>query len=259
MDSFSIPYGDATINCLRFGQGPELLIALHGFGDSAKIFLPLEKKLGQQYTLVAFDLPFHGRTHWPGELFQKADISRILQKIMELDGHLRLSLLGFSFGARVVLAVLPDWMPRINRIILLSPDGIHTKGLNLAIRTPMAVQQFLRKILYRPEWLLRLVRAGNLLKLVPRFYLQFLAFNLTRDDRRQRLFGYWAALPSFRLNKRAVQALLKNSDVTLEIFIGSADNSLRPGPIKQFARKIPTAKLIVLNAGHDVLPRFADF
>ena len=60
----SITYKKSIINVSIFGTGNKLLICFHGYGEDGDSFEPLEKKLGNEYTLAAIDFPFHGETKW---------------------------------------------------------------------------------------------------------------------------------------------------------------------------------------------------
>ena len=62
MTSTFIPHPAGRVHILCFGTGPELLIALHGFGDRARMFAVLEPALADRYRVVAVDWPFHGQT-----------------------------------------------------------------------------------------------------------------------------------------------------------------------------------------------------
>ena len=182
MQSFYLDYGKHKVHCLRFGQGPKLLVALHGFGDRARLFAILEEALATRYTVVAIDLPFHGQTEWEDTTFAKSDLLEIIAVIMAREGRERLCLMGYSFGARLVQAMLPDLLPRLDKLYLLAPDGIQTKGMPLAVRTPMWLRRFLFRILRKPQWFLYLLDLGRRLKLLPPLILHFLSFNLTRPE-----------------------------------------------------------------------------
>src|SRR5262249_32095371 len=154
---------------------PELLIALHGFGDRARMFAVLEEALTEKYTVVAVDWPFHGQTEWPDPTFTKADLLAIIQGILDQEGKTRFRLMGFSFGARLTLSMLPELAGRLNKLYLLSPDGVETKGMSMAVHTPMWVRRLLFRMLQNPEWFLKMVRAGGKIRLVPPVIQHFLA------------------------------------------------------------------------------------
>lgn len=250
MQSFYLNYKEDKIHCLRFGQGEKLLVAIHGFGDRARLFAILEEALAARYTVVAFDLPFHGQTEWSGQTFSKNDTLAIIQMIKDREGHDRLSLMGYSFGARLVQAMLPDLLPQLDKLYLLAPDGIQTKGMPMAVRTPMWVRRFLFRILRNPKWFLTLLKFGSRFNVVPPLILHFLSFNLTRPERFRRTFGCWLSLRSFYLRRRNIRAIWRESGLPVDIYFGTKDEMIRYKTIKKMVEGVPNVRVYLMNAGH---------
>lgn len=253
MHSFYLEYNSAKIHCLRFGQGPKLLVALHGFSDRARLFAILEEALQERYTVVAFDLPFHGQTEWPGKTFSKSDILQIIQQIMDREGKDRLCLMGYSFGARLAQAMLPELLPKLDKLYLLAPDGIQTKGMPMAVRTPIWVRQFLFRILKKPQWFLNLLQLGRRLKLVPPLIIHFLSFNLTRPERFQRTFGCWFAMESFYLRRRRIKAIWRESKLPVDIYFGTKDEMIHYKTVKKMVEGVPNVRIYLMDAGHRLI------
>lgn len=253
MQSFYLEYGNATIHCLRFGQGERLLIALHGFGDRARLFAILENALAERYTVVAIDLPFHGQTEWPHRSFRKEDLLAIIRQIVAQEGKERFCLMGFSFGARLVQAMLPDFLSVLDKLYLLAPDGIHTKGMSTAVRTPVWVRVFLFHLLKNPKWFLQLLQFGQRLQFVPPLIVHFLSFNLTRAERFQRTFGCWLALDSFYLPRHRIKALWRESGLPVDIYFGTKDEMIRYKTVKKMVEGIPNVRIYLMNAGHRLI------
>lgn len=253
MDTYYLEHRGGHIHCLQFGTGERLLIALHGFADRARLFAVLEKALGERFTMVAFDLPFHGQTTWPHETFTKDDLLAIVRQIQQRLKCERLSLMGFSFGARLAQALLPDLLPKLDRLLLLAPDGIRTQGMWLATRTPMWVRRWLARTLQEPTLVLRLVALGRRLGVIPPLVAQFLRFNLSRPERRRRMFGCWLALNSFHLSRRTLRAIWEQSALPVDIFIGTKDDTIHGKTIHRLAHGLPHVRLFPLPSGHRIV------
>ncbi len=253
MQSFYLKFGDANIHCLRFGRGEQLLIALHGFGDRARLFAILENALAIRYTVIAVDLPFHGQTEWPHRTFRKEDLQGIIRQIISREDKERFCLMGFSFGARLAQALLPEFLPQLDKLYLLAPDGIHTKGMSTAVRTPMWVRTFLYHILKKPQWFLHLLQLGQRLRLVPPLILHFLSFNLTRAERFQRTFGCWLALDSFYLPRHRIKSIWRESGLPVDIYFGTRDEMIRYKTVKQMVEGIPNVRIYLMDAGHRLI------
>ncbi len=250
MRSFFLELNGANIHCLRFGEGPQLLVALHGFGDRARLFAILEEALSERYTVVAIDLPFHGQTEWPKRTFSKSDLLAVVRQIMHREGAERLSLMGYSFGARLVQAMLPDLLPQLDKLYLLAPDGIRTKGMSAAVRTPMWVRILFFHLLKKPRWFLSLLGFGSRLGLVPPLILHFLSFNLTRPERYRRSFGCWFALDSFYLPRHRIKAIWRESGLPVDIYFGTKDEMIHYKTVKKMVEGVRNVRIFRMVAGH---------
>lgn len=242
------PYG--RVHTLRFGDGNKLLIALHGFGDRARMFAVLEEALGKNYTVVAVDWPFHGQTEWSKETFSKEDLLGIIRQILEKEGKTRFCLMGFSFGARLSQAMLPELAPQLDKLYLFSPDGVKTKGMTMAVHTPMWVRRFLHRILQKPGWFIGLLNFGKKIGLIPPLIHHFLTNNLNRPERLQRTFGCWFALDSFYLRRRDIKAVLKKTVLPTDVYIGLHDRFLHQKELKRLYEGLPNVRVTWLEEGH---------
>ena len=124
MISFFLHIPQADFHVIQWGKGPKLLVCFHGFGESAAEFSCLEPSLGDIYTLVAIDLPFHGSTRWNGEVFDQEIVRHLAEKILE---HYQLSIfsvLGYSLGGRVALSLVEALPQQVQQLILVAPDGV---------------------------------------------------------------------------------------------------------------------------------------
>ena len=238
----------------RFGNGPELLIAFHGFGDRGRLFAALAPFLGNYYTIVAPDLPFHGETQWSRKTFSKEDLRQLICTILEQEGKTRFSLMGYSFGARLAMAMTPDLLASLNKLYLLAPEGFNTKGTKTATRIPMWSRRLLHKVLEKPKLFLVPLRVGRRLGMVPKLTYGFLDANLSNRERLLRTFGYWYALDAFLINPEKIRDLWLSSNLPVDVYIGNRDVIVPIEPLQQLTKGIPNVRLCVLEGeGHRVV------
>lgn len=253
MTSFYLDFRQNRVHCLRFGAGEHLLVAVHGFGDRARLFAVLAEALAKNYTVVAFDLPFHGQTEWHNDTFYKEEIAAIVRQIVAHEGKQRFNLMGFSFGARIVQALLPEFIDRIDKLYLLSPDGINTKGMWMAVHTPLWVRHLFARLLRKPDWFIRLMRWGRHVRLVPGLIVNFLQFNLTRPERFRRTFGCWFALSTFYLRRRRIKSILHDSGIPIDVYFGTKDEMIRFKTLKKMTDAVPNMQLFLVDEGHRIV------
>lgn len=254
MESVFFQTENGRVHGLKFGSGGQLLIAFHGFADRAQLFRPLEHTLSRAYTTIALDLPFHGQTEWQKPIFSKADLCAIIAQVLESEGKTRCDLMGFSFGARLLQAILPQLGTKVDQIYLLAPDGMDTRGMQAAFWTPNWVRRGLFRLLQRPAWFIFVLNIGQKLSLLSSPVHSFILRNLSNPARLKRLFGCWYSLNAFRMRKAALRrALQQNADSVVVIF-GDQDPILRQNRLKAFYATLPNAQLIVLNqVGHKLI------
>src|SRR5690606_28593917 len=125
MPSFFISYEDSRFHAIAAGSGEELLICLHGFGESAAGFERLARTLGHVFTIVALDLPLHGQTEWKQQRpFAPQDLEAVLRLVLDRYGQRVFSLMGYSMGGRAALCAVQQMAARIKRLYLLAADGL---------------------------------------------------------------------------------------------------------------------------------------
>jgi pimeloyl-ACP methyl ester carboxylesterase len=271
MESIYIDHPKGKVHALRFGNGPRLLIALHGFGDRARMFAVLAEALSTEYTTIAIDLPFHGQTEWRDKTFTKTDLLEIVSATLVADtdaeqgsvsvsasatkvADTRFTLMGFSFGARFAQAMLPELQTRLDKLILLSPDGINTRGMGMAVHTPMWMRRVLYRTLQKPDWFLNLLAAGRKMGVVPPLIQHFLAANLSRPDRFQRTFGCWFALNDFYLRRREIRAIWEKGAFPIDIYYGAKDEMIRLESVEKLVSGLRHVRLHKMEEdGHRVV------
>ena len=241
------------VHYLRFGEGPELLIALHGFGDKPDLFQSMEAILTPRYTVVAPTLPWHGNSEWHKTEFDKTDFLGIVHQLLQTEGKTRCSIMGYSFGARLILAALPELRPVLQKIILLAPDGIATRGMNLALLTPMFLRHWIQTLVRNPERLLRLLKTGQRLGLVPAWLLYFASINMALPQRQQRVFGYWLGLNTFATQRKRLRRQLTQYAIPVDVYTGAQDPIIRKRALEKMVRQLPHARLMKLKTGHRII------
>jgi len=101
------------------------LILLHGFCASLDTWEPWAKSLSARYRVIRFDLPGFGLTGAdPTGDYSDAREIKILSDLMSQLGVARANLVGNSMGGRIVWKFAAQHPERVNRMVLVSPDGV---------------------------------------------------------------------------------------------------------------------------------------
>ncbi len=132
-------------------EAPVLLL-LHGFGASLHTWEPWAHALRGGYRVIRIDLPGHGLTGPdPGGDYSDARTHRLLLALLDQLGVERVSLIGSSIGGRIAWSFAARHPQRIERLVLIAPDGFASPGRGYG-QTPQvpAAMQLARWTLPRP-------------------------------------------------------------------------------------------------------------
>lgn len=112
------------INYVTAGTGEPVLL-LHGWGSSIVPYKNLIEQLAQKYFVIALDMPGFGGSEEPKQPGGVDDyVDFVLEFLKQFDIK-SLSLVGHSFGGRVIIKMANRSLPfSIKRIVLIDSAGI---------------------------------------------------------------------------------------------------------------------------------------
>ena len=109
-------------------SAPALLL-LHGFGSSLHTWAAWEDELTRTHRVVMIDLPGAGLTGAePERDYSDARGVRLLRALLDSLGIARASLIGNSLGGRLAWTFAAREPTRVDRLVLISPDGFESDG-----------------------------------------------------------------------------------------------------------------------------------
>ena len=111
-------------NYMTAGQG-EAVLLLHGWGSSMESYRRLIHLLSKKYFVIALDLPGFGKTGEPQRPFAVDDYVDFVLEFLKLFSISKLSLVGHSFGGRVIIKMVNRELPfAVDKIVLIDSAGI---------------------------------------------------------------------------------------------------------------------------------------
>ena len=248
--------GDIHWNVTQFGQGPQYLIAFHGYGQDAQVFNHFSEISSDTYTILSIDLAFHGKHEkFPkGFLFNREYADIWLSALLDAIGQKTIGLIGYSIGGRIAMSML-EWFPdRISELILFAPDGLPVPKTYLFLTRTRLGQWIFREFISSPRIAFSLIMIGEKLKLISMKVADFYRTEILDAKKRQQLFDTWMAYrkatPSdIRLNKQ-----LKANSKHVMCILGRRDAVIKHAITRKHARKrFPDLQLIELDLGHNLL------
>jgi pimeloyl-ACP methyl ester carboxylesterase len=105
------------------------VILVHGFGSSLHTWEAWAQTLAGDYRVIRFDLPGAGLTGPdPTGDYTDARSLPILAGLMDRLGLARASLIGNSIGGRIAWKFAAEYPARVDKLVLVSPDGFESPG-----------------------------------------------------------------------------------------------------------------------------------
>lgn len=251
-ESFYITHGHSRIHYLRMGTGAEWLFCFHGYGENADSFRLLEPALGARFTIIAIDLPFHGKTIWNDELlFTPESLVGLINLVK--PQKMPMHLLGYSMGGRIAMQLVQLIPEQVGKLVLIAPDGFHkNKWQWIATRTKAGNRLF-RYFMHRPAAVLALTDRAAKFGLYSKSLQKFIHYYL--DDAEQRLLLYrrWTTLRGFRARKVLLRQIVLAHKIPVRLLFGKHDHVILSKHAAAFANSNPLIELKVIEAGHQLL------
>lgn len=132
------------------------VLMLHGFGSSLHTWEPWAKDLFKDMRVIRIDLPGSGLSS-PDPAGDYSD-THTIQLILVLLDQLKVakaSVIGHSMGGRIAWTLAATHPERVNKLVLISPDGFASQGFEYG--KPPELPATIQLMQYTlPKWLLRM-------------------------------------------------------------------------------------------------------
>jgi pimeloyl-ACP methyl ester carboxylesterase len=241
----------------RLGHGPKILLAFHGIGQTGlSCFQAFAGSLGNDYTIYAFDLFFHGQSqgiHGHDSFSEEDMVTKpVWEKLIStfLLEHTieRFDIVAFSMGGRFALATLEAFSQQIDKAFLIAPDGVSEHPVyTLASRFPPTRKLF-HWALQNPDTLIKSAGLFEKLGLIHNSLIRFTQYMLADPKRQETIYRSWLAFRMLKFDIPAVYQKLEGTKIYL--FVGKYDKLLKAKDVKKLSVLLPKGQYHVLSAGH---------
>jgi pimeloyl-ACP methyl ester carboxylesterase len=262
MKEFFIDYQLSTMSFSAAGEGEQLVICFHGYGELGSHFGFLAAKAGGDFTFLAMDLPFHGKTAWrEARDLDAHDLELIIEQTLQSSELRRFAgsraiLLGFSMGGRVALSLYQLSPHRYKKMVLLASDGLKVNFWYwLATQTALGNSLF-AFTLRHPGWFLWLLKIGNRLVLVNASIFKFVLYYIGDKTARDLLYSRWTVLRNLKPDIKTIRDASKRYGTLIRLIYGKYDRIIIPKRGQRLRKGIENVCSIkVIESGHQLLHR----
>ncbi len=250
-----ILYKNSSIQYFRFPGGPEPLLCFHGYGEHALTFAPLADQLSGQYSVIAINLPWHGDTDWKEGLnFDITDLIAIIDLIPGIQPTFSVG--GYSMGGRVTLHLYQHLHQRINKLLLIAPDGLKMNGWYWLATQSHPGNRLFRYFMKKPGFFFFVTGMLRKVGLINTGVYNFTRQFLQQDSSRQRLYTIWTTMRRIRPDVTTIIQLLQERGTPVIMIYGQYDKVIRYTTGRDFVRKAgKSVSVHVLPTGHKLLQK----
>lgn len=207
--------------------------------------------------MIAIDFPFHGKTIWnEGLNFTPADLLAIINLILNqfLLTEKKIYLIGFSMGGRAALTLMQHIPEKIEKLLLLAPDGLRLNFWYWLATQNKAGNKLFRYIMRRPALMFTILKAANKMRLVNQSIYKFISYYIYDAQVRNDLYKRWTTMRSFRPEIEKLKSIIKENKISVRMLYGEHDRIIRFERAEKFRKGIENyCELKVISTGHQLL------
>ena len=232
----------------EYGTGQEVLLAFHGYGMDGFQFQILSQSILPHFKVIGFHLPYH--KHAPASHEQW--LSKLLPaigQILEAHQAKRISLMGYSIGAKVALQVFSHLAPQVNRLFLMAPFGLENHwGLTFVTKR---IGNSLFRLLVNTSVPLLLMRIVTKAGIIDTELFDIIARELASAEKRKSLCSSLRMIGEIGLNKQQLITLMNRHNTQVRLYYGT-DDALFPykGRNQVLLGAIEKCEVTAVSAGH---------
>lgn len=261
MKQLFLLYKKSQISYLIFGKGPKVMLCFHGYSEAGNAFSFFETITRNEFTFIAIDLPFHGKTKWiPGTYLQQTDLEIIIRNILsennyDISGNNQpLTLAGFSMGGRIALSLYEIFPQHVEKIILMAPDGLKINFWYWLSTQTLLGNKFFAFTMKYPGWFFAFLKVLNLFRLVNASIFKFVNFYIGDGEKRNLLYQRWTCHGKIKPDLKNIKKEIKKNNTMVSLIYGQYDRIMLPGPAKKFRKGIESfVSITMIKSGHQVL------
>ncbi|MBX0292287.1 alpha/beta fold hydrolase [Hymenobacter sp. HSC-4F20] len=236
----------------KYGAGPRVVLAFHGYGQSEGHWRTLIGTLGPEVTVYAFDLFYHGRSRLakPDAPLSKKRLGELLEEFLRAQGIETFSLLAFSMGAKFALTAVEQFPVAVEQVWLIAPDGLQRQFWYALATYPPWMRGVLGRAVLRPQRLLRFLDTLHQRRLIDGNLIRFAQWQLDSREKRLRVYRSWLGFRQLTFELKRLAAILNGRPTPVTFFLGRHDRVIPRAGLQQFIGSLHNARTVLLEAGH---------
>jgi pimeloyl-ACP methyl ester carboxylesterase len=246
-----VKYRNCILNYSIFGSGQKTILAFHGFGQDNKFIIPLVNSF-EDYTIYSFDLFFHGKSAWNNNdlPITKSFLNELMEKFFIEKGIENFSLLGYSIGCKFVFSILESFGARLERVILIAPDGIYNNFWYSFSTKFWLTRRAFNQTAEHPSIFLSVTSLLEKLNVADKALLKFAKTQMNTREKRLRVYHSWVVFRLLLVNPSITASVLNDNNIDLEIYLAKNDKVIEEKHLRKFLMKVKNCRIEIIDAFH---------
>lgn len=250
-------YKNSPVSYYRYGCGKEVIIAFHGYNQTGADFAPIAEALQHKYTFIAIDFFWHGKSEWqePHD-FTETNLRELVLAIIAQEQQLmkKITVCGFSMGARMARVLAHAIPERIARLILLSPPTIEFNQLvNFTTGTLLGSLVF-KYVATNHSMLVVWLQRLHRWKVLNRSVYLYSSKNIGEKQRMTKVYKTWIAQRRLRTNLAQIARLANKHKIELILIAGKNDALVPPYKMIKYVRNLfQKYKVFLVRKKHELV------
>lgn len=250
-------YKNSTVSYYRYGRGKEVIIAFHGYNQTGADFAPIAEVLQHKYTFIAIDFFWHGKSEWqePHDVTE-TDLRELVLAIIAQEQQLtkKITVCGFSMGARMARVLVQTIPESIERLILLSPPTIEFNQLvNFTTGTLLGSLVF-KYVATNHSMLVVWLQRLHRWKILSRSVYLYSSKNIGEKQRMTKVYKTWTAQRMLRTNLAQIARLANKHKIELILIAGKNDALAPPYKMIKYIRNLfQKHKVFLVRKKHELV------
>jgi pimeloyl-ACP methyl ester carboxylesterase len=249
-----IEYKASKLYYIKHGAGQKSILLFHGFGQDHSAFDSWIEKLESEYTIISFDLFFHGNSVWNEPYaVAKQDWKKIIELLIQEERLNQFELAGFSMGGKFAFATLEMFPERVRKMTLIAPDGIKVNFWYRLATYPLAMRALFESIVANPTVFFSFARFLEAIGIINKYLIRFVMVQMDTPEKRRQVYCTWIQFRLLKFRMRSIGELINKKKIELQIVVGKYDKVIPAKDMNRLLKYVPEGKLEIIDTGHNNL------
>lgn len=245
---------------MRFGSGPKVALAFHGFGRSYHDYQSLAEHLGDDFTIIGCNLFLHGNSLIPEYRVDNNPISveelgNFFAEMLNSIGVERFSLIGYSLGGNIALSLFETLHARVDNLLLFAPDGIRTGRWYHFVSRNWFGRRIYKRIVKNPKPFFGLVKFLNKIGLISDRLKHFVLEHMQTQEQRELVYNVWNTFRRLKVNVGELCKRLDEANTKSVLVFGNYDRVIQPTIGEKLQQQIKRPVVHYVDFGHLLLDK----